>query len=275
MTENKYYKDFPIIVMSCDSYSDIWPYFAQCFDRFWPECPFDVYLISELKNFTHPRIKNIRCEKKMRWGEMLLHVIDTLKVPNIIYLQEDYLLRSLVDNKALDRLLEIFNEEAAAYLRLLPWPPPKHNHPKYENIGILLENEDYRTSLQAAIWKTEVLEKVVKPEDDGSYELKSIDRAKKINNVFLSLKSNGISPDINHDGTYPLNYYATSVFQGKWLKEALKIYQQLGINIDTSSRGVMTRLDFALLHNKNAPNSLKYRFLKFLKLVENIFPRTQ
>ena len=197
---------------------------------------------------------------------MLLFVLERIKTPYVIYLQEDYILREAVDEPHLGRLLSIFEASNAAYLRLLPWPGPDQPHSIYPEVGILLPNSKYRTSLQAGVWDREVLKSIVQPNDDGRFESWSIDRAKSINRPFLCLKRNGISDDINHDGHYPLNYFATSVFQGKWLKEAIRLYSSLGIEIDTSYRGVMNRIDFLEYHErKKGTNRIKYRFIKLLQ----------
>jgi hypothetical protein len=259
-------KDYTIIVMSCDGYSDIWPYFAQCWDKFWPDCPFDAYLISEEKQFVHERIGNIRTEKPMRWGEMLLYVLDQVKTPNIIYLQEDYLLRSKVDSEKLLEYFQKFEDLNAAYLRLLPWPGPDALHPLDSEIGILSPDSKYRTSLQAAIWDKEILQSLVHLSDDGRFESWSIERAKQIDRPFLCVNRNGIRNDINYDGDYPLNYYATSVFQGKWLKEALRLYASLGIKINPKPRGVMNRIDFLEYHErKQGTKHFKYKVINGLK----------
>ncbi|GEM_PF-1582514 len=258
--------DTSVLVLSCDNYFDVWPPFSKCWDMFWPDCPFVTYLVSEQKEFSHNRIRNMRTGKKMGWGRMMLDALSKVQSRYILYLQEDYLLRSRVDTKKLFDLLDIFENENAAYLRLLPWPGPDEPHPKYPQLGLLKPDSKYRTSLQAAFWRKDVLEQLVDAKDDGRFESWSIKRAESISRQFLCLNRNGINDDINHDGDYPLNYFATSVFQGKWLKEALRLYKSLGVEIDTSHRGAMNRLDFLEYRaRKHGTNSIKYKLIYFLQ----------
>lgn len=266
IAQNDLVEKCTIIVMSCDAYSDVWGPFAQCWTKFWPNCPFEIYLISEKKEFIHPMIKNMLTGERMNWGRMMHFVFENIETPYLLYLQEDYLLRSAVDESMIINMMSIFEEEGAAYLRLLPWPGPDEPHPKYDKVGVLNPDSKYRTSLQAAIWRKEVLEQLVDINDDGRFESWSIQRAMSINRLFLCLYRNGIDDDINHDGDYPLNYFATSVFQGKWLKEAVRLYKSLGIRIDTSHRGVMNRIDFLEYHlRKSRKNSLLYQAVLFTK----------
>lgn len=32
------------VVLSCDSYNDIWEPYGELFNRFWPDCPYDCFL---------------------------------------------------------------------------------------------------------------------------------------------------------------------------------------------------------------------------------------
>ena len=37
---------FAILIVSCDKYSDLWDPFFKLFFKFWPDCPFNIYLLS-------------------------------------------------------------------------------------------------------------------------------------------------------------------------------------------------------------------------------------
>jgi len=211
---------------------------------FWPDCPFDIYVCSEEKDFKLAWVKNIKVGKKAGWGEMLLYVLDKIDTPNVIYLQEDYLLKGETNNQELNHLLSIFEKLNAAYLRLLPWPGPDLIHTEYPEVGICLPESRYRTSLQAAVWDKEVLKEVTLSSDDGRFESWSIKRAEKLNRDFLCVTPKSSLPNVNEHPSYSIDYFATGVFQGKWLKECIKVFKPLGIGIDTSHRKVMTRFDF-------------------------------
>jgi hypothetical protein len=260
-----------ILVFSCDNYADVWLPFTTAWEKFWPECPFEIFLISEKKALKHHLIGNIQTGRPMRWGAMVNYALDQVKTPYIIYLQEDYLLRSVVEENRLVELIQEFEKINAAYLRLLPWPGPDTPHPTLEGIGILNPGSAYRTSLQAAIWDKDIFRSLIDPNDDGRFESWSVERANTQERPFLCLNRNGISTDINHDGDYPLNYFATSVFQGKWLKEAISLYKSLGIKIDTSQRGVMNRIDFLEYHErKKSITSLRYKAIRIAQKLSNI-----
>ena len=275
--------DYSIIVMSCDPYADIWPYFAQCWDRFWPDCPFETFLISEQKEFNHPSIGNIRIGRPVGWSEMLLTVLEKVKTPYIIYLQEDYLLKGPTNMERLIKLLSFFKENQAGYLRLLPWPKPQASISTSTEAIKLGSEEAYRTSLQAAVWDVKTLNKLLIKEESGwDFETKGNERSKNLEKDFYSVTFEGDFRTLN-DYHHTIDYYATGVLRGKWMNSAIKYFRSLGITINPGKRGVLSRWDYwyyskySRLNKKPAAPIiwLNNRFFKgeFFNRVNNLLTR--
>lgn len=260
--------EYSVIIMSCDSYSDIWEPLVESIEKFWADCPYDIYICSEQKEFKHDWIKNIRVGSRASWGKMLLHVLEEVKTKNVIYMQEDYLLKGPTNNTRLAHFLTIFEATNAAYLRLLPWPGPDKKHSVYKEVGICSPGVKYRTSLQTAIWDKEILKSLVNKDDDGRFETWSIERSNTVNREFLCITPNSDHYNVNEHSPYPIDYFATGVFQGKWLKECLQTFNKLGIKIDTSKRGVMNRLDFYkfALKSTSEPSFFQKFAMRVLKI---------
>lgn len=60
-------------VNSCDKYEDAWNPFFKLFSIMWPDCPYDIYLNSETKeyNCTFMNVKTICGGKNLAWSERL------------------------------------------------------------------------------------------------------------------------------------------------------------------------------------------------------------
>ncbi len=254
------FSDYTIVVMSCDSYSDIWPYFGKCWHCFWPNCPFETFLISEEKEFKHPSIGNIRIGRRVGWSEMLLTVLEKVNTPYIIYLQEDYLLKGPTDMERLTNLLSFFEEHQAGYLRLFPWPKPQaYDNTNSEAIQ-LGPDEAYRTSLQTAIWDVKTLQKLLIKEESGwDFETKGNERSKSLEENFYSVTFEGDFLTLNQH-QHIIDYYATGVLRGKWMKPAVKHFRNLGITINPGKRGVLSRWDY-WYYDKYTRRAIKPRLL--------------
>ena len=258
------YADYPIVIMSCDGYRDVWPPMVASFERFWPDCPFPIYLCSEMEEFEHSKIGAIKVGRSMGWSEMLIEVAGRLTSPNIIYLQEDYILKGPIKTSAIEELLSFYEKNKAAYLRLIPFPPPDRLIEGAPNVGVIEKGSQYRTSLQAAVWDRAILLSILDPRENGwEFEKNSVSRSDLIDRPFFSVGVNASDPNKNHH-RYPLDYYSTAILQGKWQKEGVKILRKAGIPINTKKRGYLTRWDFYYYHQQKRQSGLWQDFLKVL-----------
>ena len=59
-------EDPAILVVSFDAYQDLWPVFFQAFFKYWPDCPYRVYLGANTATYVHPRVQGpyARCYLK-------------------------------------------------------------------------------------------------------------------------------------------------------------------------------------------------------------------
>ena len=59
MSAQSSYSRCPLVVSSCDAYSDVWPVFFEFLDKYWPEVKGDVYLLSNQKAYKAAGIHSI------------------------------------------------------------------------------------------------------------------------------------------------------------------------------------------------------------------------
>ncbi|MFH1427400.1 MAG: hypothetical protein ABIG60_02630 [Patescibacteria group bacterium] len=218
-----------VFVSSCDAFQDIWNPFFILFFRYWPDCPFPIYLISNYKIYQDERVKTIAVGEDKKWASNLKNVIKQYSYPYLIYFQEDYLLKTKVDTKHILELLEILKNEQAACLRLYPSPGPDKFFKNYKDIGEINKNVNYSFSTQASLWSSKILYNILPDGISGwDMELKEKERVKKISQPFLSVKKN--KPAIN--------YFATAIKKGRWYYDAIKLCQKEGIKINKEKRPI-------------------------------------
>jgi len=235
---------YGIVIMSCDSYQDVWPYFSKCWHKFWPTCPVETYLISETVPFDDDKIQNIMIGRKVCWSDMLIEVLNQLPHEHIIYMQEDYLLKSRVDNLDLMNKLNLYEQKNAAYLRLFPWPNPDKLLEDNDEIGILEKGAAYRTSLQCAVWNVKALKEILVPGESGwDFESNSVARSSSIKRPFLSVYHQIEFANLNKN-KHVIDYFASGILHGKWMRECLSCFKAKGIVIKPGKRGILSRWDY-------------------------------
>ncbi len=235
-----------ILVLSCDKYADVWAPFFQFFKKYWNDCPFPVYLGTNQKQFTFDNVKQIFSHKKTTWSDELQTILLQIPEQNLIIILEDYFITKSVNNNEIIELVEIMEKENAAFLKLGIFPE-KYNSlwphtplKKYPAIASINKGSKYRLCLQTAIWNKDILLKLLDhTENPWQFEIEASKRSNLIDNLFLT-----VIPDpakkIVHG---PITYYCTALSAGKWMRGAIELCKNEGINIDTSNRSIESKYE--------------------------------
>lgn len=248
-----------VIVQSCDKYSDVWNPFYTLFFRYWSDCTYPIYHLSETRKFEHSQVLNISAGDGTEWSERLIVALNQIKEKYVLLLLEDYLLMKIVKNSDFEECIAILENENAAYLRIFPVPPADFNYKGYHQIGLVDLSKPYAFSTQATIWDKEVLLENLRPNESvWDFELKGSERAKSIQKPLLSYKDTKF---INNPikSNYPYFYLCTAVYKGEWMQEAIAFCKKEGISIDHKYRKTESNFDrFYRLNYNRFPIVIKH-----------------
>jgi len=230
-----------ILISSCDSYQEVWYPFFTLFFRYWPDCPFPIYLITNRISYPDRRVHSMKLGDDQGWGTNILIALNSIAETHILYLQEDYLLERFVDTARIFRLLNYMKKRQAGYLRLYPCPGP--DLPSADNhmeVGEISRLAPYRVSLQAAIWHKPTLQALLlQGESPWQMERFGTKRSQELNVPFLCVQNNGVD-DIIDDPAIP--YYCTAIVQGRWVRGAVDLCTREGIHL--ADRALPIETDF-------------------------------
>lgn len=218
----------PILVLSCDNYSDLWEPFFKIFFNRWPDCPCPVFLATNHIKFQHPRVSTICVGDDQSWATGFLAALNSITSERFILFLEDFFLLESVDTHLILRLATIAAEHDVGCLRLaagLPLAyPPSGPVQGLLGIGIINKGEPYRVSAQVAIWKKETIRKLALP-GMNAWEFEEIGSAisKTLNDLFWAV----YEPTVN---------YVQCVEKGKWKPQGLEMCRAFGIAPDLIRR---------------------------------------
>jgi hypothetical protein len=227
--------EMAIVIPSCDKYSDLWQSFFFFFDKYWPDCPYPVYLLTNNLRYDD-RVITLQLGQDITWSANLKKALDTIENQRILILLEDYFLMERVNGELINHYDTIMQREKIAYIRLVPEPPPDMDSPIDDRLGIINNGSAYRTSLQAAIWDRDSLIHIL--ERTGSpweFEIEGSTISSEMVAPFLSVKSD---PD-----AIPIKYYCTAVVQGKWMPGAIEMCMREGAPLDSTKRPVYSNVE--------------------------------
>lgn len=216
-----------VLVLSCDKYSDLWRPFFEIFWKRWPDCPYPVYLGSNHKTCSDPRVRTVCVGDDKSWASSVKGMLDQINMPRVILLLEDFIFLKDVDTKRVMQLVDISVQEEVDCLRLRPSPPasrPLRGHP---GLGEILRGEPYRASAQAAIWNTRFLRRLLLPTFSAwDFEFTGTVLSDRMGGKFWCVLEQAL-------------FYRHCVERGLWLEHGIANCRAAGVEPDLSVRGVI------------------------------------
>lgn len=216
---------------SCDKYADLLGPFVALFRKHWPDCPFDLVLVTE----TDPKVDGfdhvVACGPGMNWASRMHAALKRIETPYVIMLCDDYYLSAKVDTPLMLLRLDQMKRFNALNLRMIPNPKPSSSNSGPFDEGLLEYRKDtaYCIATQAGFWDREFLMKMAANktsiwdfERHGSFEVSNEARPILVTPTkefpFLDavhkgcwepwgtqcLKDNGIAYDFSKRGLPPL-----------------------------------------------------------------------
>tara|TARA_B100000989_G_C19503378_1_gene455317 strand:+ start:531 stop:1307 length:777 start_codon:yes stop_codon:yes gene_type:complete len=252
MVINKsYLKDsnLRILILSCNSYSDLWIPFVFCFKKYWFDCPWPVNIISDSSNIEELNgIKIKSFGSSLSWSEILKKALLSINEDYVIIMLDDFLLKTFVNNSEVIKIFSLVQNRNINMFRLIPRPAPlKIKNKLYGEISPM---EKWRVSTQAAIWNKQILLKILNDnEHPWDFEMLGSKRASKIPSFFGSK---------NHI----IKYYHHDVQRGLWFPWSIMWMRFNGVPFNKQSRETMSMR-----------STIYYVIVKFfIKIRDSIFP---
>jgi hypothetical protein len=212
-----------IVVSSCDAFFDAWQPFNFFLKRFWPDCPFQIFLLTNEIQIRSPRIRSLALGPDRGWSSNLLNALEQVHFPYVFYVQEDYFLTGPVQTE--QRATEFAEMlESGAYslcFRARSKFDPDFQ-PVNDRFGIVPLASDGRTRCQVTLWKREALQSIPRPgETAWNFEARGSARTQEMKILSYQQRENT-----------PIPYLMSAISRGFWMPDALDLCRTHGTRIE-------------------------------------------
>jgi len=218
--KNNHLENLAVLIPSCDKYAEAWPGFFKLLDKYWPQLDNKIYLIGGKEKYERENLFNISILNEKSWSDNVLQALENIEEDYVMIFLEDYYITKPVDQEKLVRFFEIMKQEGAANLVLAPSGEYLKKHPDESGVAYMNLKQLYRTSLQAVIWKKEILKKLLKSgESPWEFELVGTLRTHEMNESFMI-----VTKDM------PIPYFGV-IRKGHWWRDIDKLAAKEGLNL--------------------------------------------
>lgn len=233
-----------VLVVSCDKYADLWRPFFDLFFRYWSDCPFPIYLLSNTTSVDIPGVQGILVGPDVSWSDGLLRALTKIEENYVFMFLEDLFLTGPVDTAAIEEILRWFVSVQGNYIRLNGLPPP--DVALTDMVGMVAPDTIYRTATVLSVWRHQTLAELLRPgESAWDFETAGSVRSEAYDG-FYSTRRNYIS-------------VMNAVIKGKWQRTALRKTKSLCPGFETGSRPMLTHREQAGQWLRIRGNRLLYR----------------
>lgn len=227
-----------ILVLSCDNYSDLWNDFFNLKEKFWPECPYQWYVVTESKDYERENVNVIKCGKELNWAGRFRKAVQSVETPLVGVFLEDYYINAPIDNERIKGLVDLAIEKRVDFLDLGNVFKHKINQPNKQyfadHLMIIDKHLRYGLDTAAAIWKKAyLLEKL----GDGDYSAWKFEADR----CAEAASEEGYNGLILVDERISFNVSEIPVVvQGMFYPPIIEDFRKRGYELNTSKRRIMT-----------------------------------
>ena len=227
-----------ILVSSCDAFSDCWLPMIHSLRKYWPNCPYPIYFISNFDSIEEKGINFIKVCQDKGFGSNTKRALELINADSIIFFLEDYFLQEKVDNDIITSHLNHCIRENVDFLKIDYRDIIYRDKMKIGQSFYCANPLDIKYSLNTAIaiWKKETLKLLcVEGISAWDFERKGIEHIKKNN---LEIYSETILSTSFDKYTIKKISGPGAVCKGRWTMEGVAFLNENGFSELISEREI-------------------------------------
>lgn len=237
---------YSILINTCDKFEDCWDPFFKLWSIYWSDCKGKVYLNTEFKDYYYDglditAVKGCKGKtfkgKFATWSQCLKWALDKVEDEIVLYMQEDYFLKSRVENDAVEKYVALMLEHKDIQcIHLTDQSVVADSPSNYDHLDEVALRQRYRVSCQAALWRKEELYRLIlEYENAWEFEEFGSQRSAIIGSRYLCVSRDYVQLD-----KYEIiPYIFTGIVQGRWLEQTKPLFEKHGIKMDWNHRGFL------------------------------------
>lgn len=224
--------DLALLVVSCDSYTNIAHTFFELQERFmgWFDGP--KYFVNETKPFECDNVTTIHVGPDKDWSAKVLSALEYIPEKYVLFMLEDYFIGKPVAEKTFKEAFQTLKEHSLKYYRITNIPKGKGKSKIAPYLSDIQSNMRYGINLQAAFFLKDFLMEICSGVDRSAWAVET-DLLKNVTSRYeYDLK------DCVVDRRNIIDIH-NGVIKGRWVKKTVAYFKKQGFNIDLGDRELL------------------------------------
>ena len=228
---NDFKSSVALVVSSCDAFFDAWRPFHAFLEKFWGDCPLDIFLVTNELEVRSPGMRSIAVGEDRGWSSNLHFALAQIAHPYLLYFQEDYFLTAPVDRVQLaSDFAEVMEAGADSLCFRARSKFDTGFQPLNERYGIVPLDSEGRTRCQVTLWKRSALQSILRAgETAWNFEARGSARTQEMQILSYRSRENA-----------PIHYLMSAISRGLWMPEAIALCRAHDVAIDPFFRPVFS-----------------------------------
>jgi len=156
-------KDTAFVVVSCDKYSDMWGPLFKCLSKYWSDCPFEKYLVTNHMDFMCDDVNVINIGDDISYSDNLRIALECITHEWIILWLDDVFISKKVNTNRFLEILEYVKSRKAASFKFDPRMPMAYSPDSFKEVGMLPKGIKYRAGIGSTFYNKQALLRLLVP----------------------------------------------------------------------------------------------------------------
>ncbi len=237
-----------ILVNSCDRYEEAWNPFFTLFKKYWPECPFPLYLNTETAVCKIDGVTTLvqKDDRNIAWSDRLRNAVERIESEFVLLFLDDFFLMERVNHKEVIRTVEIMKQEediAVFYFKHSTGQIPSVC--EYGDYLRMDPNKKYILNFQVGLWRKSALLELIQP-GLSPWEIEENKTPRIQEKWRFYCPQKGSYTDCSQD-VFPYLWALKAgygICKSKWLWNNKKFFKKEGIKVEFQKLGQMSKFTY-------------------------------
>lgn len=226
------------MITSCDAYADCWKPMIFSLDKYWPDCEWPRYIVTNYKEDNSlPNTNFIKVGDDHRsWCNLARMGMEAIDADYILFFQEDYWLAHPVNNEAIKAHVKYMDENHVDYLKITHDMVRDDLRIDASDYCLNPIDRRYAFNTAKAFWRKDVIINLLPQDWNGWQFERQITQYFKDNNIKINSQIL-YSPLIPEKGL--VNIQGGAIVRGVWTHAAVDFLKENGMSDIIEKRKIM------------------------------------